>query len=89
LHPSHYNETTPSSGPRNLRLAVRKRLTLRGFIVSDHLDRQAQFYKDMGIWMSAGKIKWQETIVAGIENAPQAFIGLFKGDNVGKMLVRL
>jgi len=86
---SHYNEATPSSGPRNLRLAVRKRLTLRGFIVSDHLDRQAQFYNDMGIWMSAGKIKWQETIVAGIENAPKAFIGLFKGDNVGKMLVKL
>jgi NADPH-dependent curcumin reductase CurA len=86
---SHYNETTPSSGPRNLRLAVRKRLTLRGFIVSDHLDRQAQFYNDMGLWMSAGKIKWQETIVAGIENAPKAFIGLFKGDNVGKMLVKL
>jgi hypothetical protein len=86
---SHYNETTPSSGPCNLRLAVRKRLTLRGFIVSDHLDRQAQFYNDMGFWMSAGKIKWQETIVAGIENAPKAFIGLFKGDNVGKMLVKL
>jgi len=86
---SHYNEATPSSGPGNLRLAVRKRLTLRGFIVSDHLDRQAQFYNDMGLWISAGKIKWQETIVAGIENAPKAFIGLFKGDNVGKMLVKL
>jgi hypothetical protein len=86
---SHYNEATPSSGPHNLRLAVRKRLTLRGFIVSDHLDRQAQFYNDMSLWIAAGKIKWQETIVAGIENAPKAFIGLFKGDNVGKMLVRL
>ena len=85
---SHYNETTPSSGPHNLRLAVRKRLTLRGFIVSDHLDRQAQFYNDMSMWIAAGKIKWQETIIAGIENAPRAFIGLFKGDNVGKMLVR-
>ncbi len=85
---SHYNETTPSSGPHNLRLAVRKRLTLRGFIVSDHLDRQAQFYNDMSMWIAAGKIKWQETIIAGIENAPKAFIGLFKGDNVGKMLVR-
>ena len=85
---SHYNETTPSSGPHNLRLAVRKRLTLRGFIVSDHLDRQAQFYNDMSLWIAAGKIKWQETIIAGIENAPRAFIGLFKGDNVGKMLVR-
>jgi len=82
-----YNDTTPSSGPHNLRLAVRKRLTLQGFIVSDHLDRQAQFYKDMSDWIAAGKIKWQETIVAGIENAPRAFIGLFKGENVGKMLV--
>jgi NADPH-dependent curcumin reductase CurA len=55
----------------------------------DHFDRQAQFYNDMGLWMSAGKIKWQETIVTGIENAPKAFIGLFQGDNVGKMLVKL
>ena len=85
---SSYNDTTPSSGPHNLRLAVRKRLTLQGFIVSDHLDRQAQFYKDMSDWIAAGKIKWQETIVAGIENAPRAFIGLFKGENAGKMLVR-
>src|SRR5215471_5168682 len=86
---SHYNESTPASGPRNLRFAVRKRLTLQGFIVSDHLERQAQFYADMGAWIAAGKIKWQETILEGIENAPKAFIGLFKGENVGKMLVRL
>jgi hypothetical protein len=85
---SSYNETTPSSAPHNLRLAVRKRLTLQGFIVSDHLARQAQFSNDMSVWIAAGKIKWQETIVAGIENAPRAFIGLFKGENVGKMLVR-
>ena len=43
----------------------------------------------MSMWIAAGKIKWQETLVTGIENAPKAFIGLFKGDNVGKMLVRL
>ena len=85
---SHYNETTPSSGPRNLRIAVRKRLTLTGFIVSDHLERQAQFYADMSAWIAAGKIKWQETIFDGIENAPKAFIVLFKGENFGKMLVR-
>lgn len=42
----------------------------------------------MSDWVAAGKMKWQETIVAGIENAPRAFIGLFKGENVGKMLVR-
>ena len=86
---SQYNEATPGSGPRNLRLAVRKRLTLRGFIVSDHLDRQPQFYADMGAWIAAGTLKWQETILDGLENAPRAFLGLFKGENVGKMLVRL
>jgi len=86
---SHYNESTPSSGPRNLRFAVRKRLTLKGFIVSDHVDRQAQFYADMGAWIAAGKLKWQETIIEGLEHAPKAFIGLFKGENLGKMLVRL
>ena len=85
---SQYNASAPS-GPSNLRLAVRKRLTLQGFIVSDHLDRQAQFYADMAAWMAAGKMHWQETIVDGIENAPRAFIGLFSGDNTGKMLVRL
>jgi NADPH-dependent curcumin reductase CurA len=86
---SQYNDTASASGPCNLRLAVRKRLTLRGFIVSDHSDRQPQFYADMGRWIADGKIKWQETIVDGLENAPHAFLGLFKGENTGKMLVRL
>jgi NADPH-dependent curcumin reductase CurA len=86
---SQYNESTPSSTPRNLRLAVRKRLTLTGFIVSDHVDRQPQFYADMGAWIADEKIKWEETIVNGLENAPKAFLGLFTGENMGKMLVRL
>ena len=86
---SQYNDTTASSGARNLRLAVRKRLTLTGFIVSDHADRQPQFYADMGAWIADGKITWQETIIDGIENAPKAFLGLFTGENTGKMLVRL
>jgi NADPH-dependent curcumin reductase CurA len=86
---SQYNTATPGAGPGNLRLAVRKRLRMQGFIVSDHLDRQSQFYADMGAWITAGQLKWQETIIDGLENAPRAFIGLFQGDNVGKMLVRL
>ena len=86
---SQYNDTTASSGACNLRLAVRKRLTLTGFIVSDHADRQPQFYADMGAWIADGKIKWQETIIDGIANAPKAFLGLFTGENTGKMLVRL
>ncbi len=84
---SQYNET--SQGPSNLRFAIRKRLTLQGFIVSDHTDRQPQFHADMATWIASGKIKWEETIFEGIENAPNAFIGLFTGDNMGKMLVKL
>jgi NADPH-dependent curcumin reductase CurA len=57
--------------------------------VSDHADRQPQFYADMAAWIADGKIKWQETIVDGLENAPKAFLGLFAGENTGKMLVRL
>jgi hypothetical protein len=86
---SQYNLTAPSSWPRNLIFAVGKRLMLKGFIVSDHLDRLPQFYADMGKWIAEGRIKWKETIVDGIENAPEAFIGLFKGENFGKMLVRI
>lgn len=84
---SQYNEAKP--GPANLSHAVRKRLTMQGFIVSDHADRLPPFHQDMHTWIQAGQIRWEETIVDGIENAPKAFIGLFTGDNMGKMLVRL
>ena len=86
---SQYNATEPGPGPRNLMAAVGKRLLLKGFIVSDHRDRMPAFYADMGKWIAEGKIKWQETIVEGIENAPQAFLGLFSGENSGKMIVKI
>jgi NADPH-dependent curcumin reductase CurA len=86
---SQYNATTPEPAPRNLGLVIGKRLTLQGFLVSDHVDRQPQFFADMAQWLAAGQIKWQETVVEGIERAPQALIGLFKGENIGKMLVKL
>ncbi len=76
-------------GPSNLAYAIGKRLMLKGFIVSDHLDRLPQFYADVGKWIAEGRIKWKEAIVEGIENAPKAFIGLFKGENFGKMLVKI
>jgi NADPH-dependent curcumin reductase CurA len=84
---SQYN--TPGPGPSNLRFAVRKRLTMQGFIVSDHLDRRPQFLADMSAWIREGKLRWGETVVEGIERAPEAFIGLFTGENLGKMLVKL
>jgi NADPH-dependent curcumin reductase CurA len=84
-----YNNTAPAPGPSNIIMAVGKSLRLEGFIVSNHIDMAAQFYTDMGDLISKGKMKWQETILEGIENAPKAFIGLFKGENIGKMLVRV
>jgi NADPH-dependent curcumin reductase CurA len=86
---SQYNVTEPQPGPTNLALSIGRRLTLKGFIVSDHYDRLPQFHSDMSRWIAEGRITWKETIVEGIENAPKAFIGLFKGDNFGKMLVRI
>jgi NADPH-dependent curcumin reductase CurA len=64
-------------------------LTVRGFIVSDHLARRPQFLQDMSKWIAEGRIKCKETIVEGIENAPKAFISLFKGDNFAKRLVKV
>ena len=84
-----YNATEAAPGPNNLMLAVGRRIALQGFIVSDHHERREAFYADMGNWIAAGKIKWRETIVTGLENAPDAFIGLFRGDNFGKMVVEL
>ena len=86
---SQYNASEPAPGPRNLGLIVGRRLRIQGFIVSDHAERNAAFYRDMSAWMRDGKIRWEETIVDGIENAPDAFLGLFSGENLGKMLVKL
>ncbi len=84
-----YNSDEPPPGPRNLGNVLTRKLTMRGFIVIDHFDLRDRFLADMGEWIAAGKMTWRETIVDGIENAVNAFIGLFHGANTGKMLVRL
>jgi len=87
---AHYNDdgiATP--GPRNLTETIYKFITLRGFVVSAFEEHRAQFQAEMGEWIRSGKIKYQETILDGIDKAPEAFIGLFNGANQGKMLVRL
>jgi NADPH-dependent curcumin reductase CurA len=85
---SQYNATEPVHGPRNMPLVVSKRLTIRGFIIIDHADRYRQFATDMAGWVPAGKIRFRETVVDGLENAPAAFIAMLDGENIGKMLVR-
>lgn len=86
---AQYNDAAPPPGPANIAAVIPLRLTIKGFLVLDHGDMMPDFLRDMAAWTKAGKMKWRETIVDGIENAPDAFIGLFKGENIGKMLVRL
>jgi NADPH-dependent curcumin reductase CurA len=84
-----YNDHKPQPGPSNIVLAVGKRLRLQGFIVSDFMGQSGEFAAEMAAWIKAGKIKWRETVDEGIEAAPGAFLKLFAGENVGKMLVKL
>jgi hypothetical protein len=86
---SRYNDQQPEPGPRNIGFVVTKRLRLQGFIVRDHDARFGDFLREVGPWVAEGKIECRETMIDGIENLPAAFAGLFRGDNTGKMLVRV
>jgi NADPH-dependent curcumin reductase CurA len=86
---SRYNEATPSPGPRNLMNVVAKRLTIRGFIVTDHLGQMSEFRDEVAPLLADGRLKAKETVVDGIDQAPQAFLDMLTGGNIGKMVVRL
>jgi len=86
---SGYNEEKPRPGPSNLFNITTKRLTMKGLIVRDWLDRQGEFEKEVGGYLQSGKLKNKETVVEGLDQAEEAFIGLFKGQNIGKMVVKL
>jgi len=86
---SRYNDAAPQPGPRNLALIVSKRLRVEGFIILDHWARFGEFVGEVAPLVRAGSITYRETVLDGIENVPRAFAGLFNGDNVGKMLVRV
>jgi NADPH-dependent curcumin reductase CurA len=84
---SQYN-LPPMPGP-DMASVLRKRLTVRGFIVSDFAAKQADFLRDVGEWIRSGRLKYREDVVEGLENAPAAFLGLLQGKNFGKLLVKV
>jgi NADPH-dependent curcumin reductase CurA len=86
---SQYNVEGPSPGLRYLATIIANRVTLKGFIVSDHFDRLPDFQADMSRWISEGKIVVKETVIEGIGNAVAAFLGMLRGENIGKMIVKL
>ena len=86
---SRYNEEGPVPGPRNMFLFVTRRLTMRGFIVTDHAREMKAFAAEVGPLVQSGRVKARETVVHGLEKAPQAFLDMLHGANLGKMLVKL
>lgn len=90
---ANYNLTEPPAGPdqvaRLMGLTLVRRLTFRGFIVFDHMDRQPDFLRDVAAWMRTGAIRYREDIVDGLDRAIPAFLGLLRGENFGKLLVRV
>jgi len=91
---AHYNDTELPDGPDRLPLLMRtiliKRLTVKGFIIlQDYQDRYPEFAHQMSAWVEDGKIHYREQLVEGLEEAPEAFIGLLEGQNFGKLVVRV
>jgi NADPH-dependent curcumin reductase CurA len=86
---SVYNNTEPAPGPRNLARLIQTRGRIEGFLVGDHYDLQPEFVEEVGSWVRSGELKYRETVVEGIENNLEAFLGVLRGDNTGKMIVKL
>jgi NADPH-dependent curcumin reductase CurA len=83
-----YNSTDPQCF-RYIARVIAARIRIRGFLFFDFLQEMGEFYRDMGGWMASGQVRSRETIREGIEAMPEAFLDLFRGANIGKMLVRL
>jgi NADPH-dependent curcumin reductase CurA len=86
---SQYNATTPPVGPRLLGTFVGKRVRAQGFIVTDFAGKYEAAMRQMGEWIRSGRLKYREDVVQGIDKAPRAFIGLLRGENFGKLLVKM
>ena len=90
---AHYNATALPEGPDRtaglMRMILTRRLRVQGFIVYDFAEQTPDFLSEVGAWVREGKLKYKEDIVEGLENAPKAFIGLLRGANFGKLLVKV
>jgi NADPH-dependent curcumin reductase CurA len=86
---SRYNDVELAAGPRNLFMMFTKRLRMQGYIITDHYDGFPEFVARAQEWVRDGRLRYRETVVDGIEKAPAALLGLFRGENVGKMLVQV
>jgi len=90
---AHYNQTELPPGPDRMSLLqgliLRRSLKMQGFIVGNYRDRIPDFVSDMSGWLAAGKVKYREDMVEGLERAPEAFLGLFSGQNFGKLVVKV
>lgn len=90
---AHYNQVELPPGPDRMSalqgMILTKSIKMQGFIVSDYQNRVPAFVADVGQWLGEGKIKYKEQMVQGLENAPEAFLGLFSGANFGKLVVKV
>ena len=86
---SQYNMSKPETGPRVQAYLLVKSALMKGFIVIDYADRSDEGIRQLAQWVSQKKLKYAEHVVEGLENAPRAFIGLFKGENLGKQIVKV
>jgi NADPH-dependent curcumin reductase CurA len=84
-----YNDTEPTPGPRNMAMVIGKRLRLQGMLVNDHAALRPRFVQDVAGWLASGELKYHETVVEGMENGVDAFLGMLRGENTGKMIVSL
>jgi NADPH-dependent curcumin reductase CurA len=86
---SVYNAIEPAPGPRNLARLIQTRGRIQGFLVGDHSDLAEEYWARAADWLAAGSLTSRETVVDGLDHAVEAFLGLMRGENTGKMIVRV
>ncbi|OYR84835.1 NADP-dependent oxidoreductase, partial [Halorubrum distributum] len=86
---AHYNDEEAPIGPRKLPQLIPVRAKVQGLLIADFATRFGEASERLGQWVASGGLKHRETVVEGLENAPDAFLGLFSGDNIGKQVVRV